>query len=75
MQKLHWKLYLVCYFIYYKHAYTPEYKKKHADYHSKIFKKLKHYEEYSTIKLRFLKYVYILLIRAIYKAMKNIAKN
>lgn len=38
-------------------------------------KKVKQYKEYSIIKLRFLKDVYILLIRIIYKDMKSIAKN
>lgn len=75
MQKVHRKLYFICYSVYYKHTYAPEYKKKHADHHSKIKKIVNHYEEYSIIKLRFLKYVYILLVRIIYKDMKSTASN
>lgn len=75
MQKIHQKLYFNCYSVYYKHTYAPEYRKNHADHHSKM-KKVNRYEEYSIIKLRFIYiYVYILLIRIIYKDMKSIAKN
>lgn len=37
--------------MYYINIYAPEYKKTHANYYSKNFYKLKHYEEYSTSKL------------------------
>lgn len=41
MQKVHQKLYFICYSVYYKRIYAPEYKKKHANHHLKMKKNSK----------------------------------